>query len=58
MDADRDGKKVCAQRDAAAVACRSQETPVIRNGFMYIPDEPGLGATLHRAFVQKYQVEG
>jgi L-alanine-DL-glutamate epimerase-like enolase superfamily enzyme len=32
------------------------ESPVIRNGYMYIPDSPGLGVTLNREFVQQYRV--
>jgi L-alanine-DL-glutamate epimerase-like enolase superfamily enzyme len=37
---------------------REEESPVIPNGLMYIPDKPGLGVTLNRAFVQKYRVKG
>jgi D-galactarolactone cycloisomerase len=33
-----------------------QESPVIRQGLMYIPDRPGLGVTLNREFVEKYRV--
>jgi L-alanine-DL-glutamate epimerase-like enolase superfamily enzyme len=34
-----------------------QESPVVRNGYMYIPDRPGLGVTLNRDFVQEYLVD-
>lgn len=34
-----------------------QESPVVRNGDMYIPDHPGLGVTLNRDFVQEYLVD-
>jgi L-alanine-DL-glutamate epimerase-like enolase superfamily enzyme len=33
------------------------ESPVIRDGLMYIPDRPGLGVTLNRPFVEAYRVE-
>jgi len=32
------------------------ESPVIRNGYMYIPNSPGLGVTLNHEFVQQYRV--
>jgi L-alanine-DL-glutamate epimerase-like enolase superfamily enzyme len=32
------------------------EAPVIRNGYMYIPDQAGLGVTVNQEFVQKYRV--
>jgi L-alanine-DL-glutamate epimerase-like enolase superfamily enzyme len=35
-----------------------EESPIVRNGWMYIPDCSGLGVTLNRSFVQKYQVHG
>jgi L-alanine-DL-glutamate epimerase-like enolase superfamily enzyme len=34
-----------------------QESPVVRNGSMYIPDRPGLGVTLNRDFVREYRVD-
>ncbi len=33
------------------------EPPVVREGWMYIPDRPGLGVTINPEFVQKYQVQ-
>ena len=33
------------------------ESPVVRNGHMYIPDRPGLGVTLNRDFVRQYRVD-
>jgi L-alanine-DL-glutamate epimerase-like enolase superfamily enzyme len=32
------------------------ESPVIRNGYMYIPDSPGLGVTINHEFVRQYRV--
>jgi L-alanine-DL-glutamate epimerase-like enolase superfamily enzyme len=32
------------------------ESPVIRNGSMYIPESPGLGVTLNHEFVRRYRV--
>jgi L-alanine-DL-glutamate epimerase-like enolase superfamily enzyme len=34
------------------------ESPVVRNGHVFIPDRPGLGVTLNEAFVKQYQVIG
>jgi D-galactarolactone cycloisomerase len=35
----------------------AQESPVVRNGSIYIPDRPGLGVTLNRDFVREYRVD-
>jgi L-alanine-DL-glutamate epimerase-like enolase superfamily enzyme len=32
------------------------ESPVIRNGDIYIPDSPGLGVTLNQEFVRRYRL--
>jgi len=32
------------------------DPPVVRDGYIYIPDRPGLGVTLNPEFVERYQV--
>ncbi len=32
------------------------DPPIVRDGYIYIPDRPGLGVTLNPEFVERYQV--